>query len=202
MPVELELGADGADIFEVRGYPRPRSRPAPAGRRRPIGGSPSATTASTSIQRLTHIAFSEPAASVEPVDDSSPEGSDTRAQRVRLRWTLTLGPGEDARAELDRLVHGSPGPAGCRRRADRPRPTRRPCSRRSRACPRDEGAAAYHAWERGTTSVVSDHELFNLVIKRSVSRPAPARQRRPGRRTSATSRPACRGSPRCSGAIR
>ena len=33
----------------------------------------------------------------------------------------------------------------------------------------DEGAAAYHAWERGTTAVVSDHELFNLVIKRSVS---------------------------------
>jgi glycogen debranching enzyme len=33
----------------------------------------------------------------------------------------------------------------------------------------DEGAAAYHAWERGTASVVSDHELFNLVLKRSVS---------------------------------
>ncbi len=33
----------------------------------------------------------------------------------------------------------------------------------------DEGAAAYHAWERGTTSVLSDHELFNLVVKRSVS---------------------------------
>jgi glycogen debranching enzyme len=33
----------------------------------------------------------------------------------------------------------------------------------------DEGAAAYHAWERGTTAVNSDHELFNLVVKRSVS---------------------------------
>ncbi|MEJ7749382.1 MAG: amylo-alpha-1,6-glucosidase, partial [Candidatus Limnocylindrales bacterium] len=33
----------------------------------------------------------------------------------------------------------------------------------------DDGAAAYHAWERGTTSTDSDHELFNLVIKRSVS---------------------------------
>ena len=33
----------------------------------------------------------------------------------------------------------------------------------------DEGTAAYHAWERGTTKAVSDHELFNLVIKRSVS---------------------------------
>ena len=33
----------------------------------------------------------------------------------------------------------------------------------------DEGAAAYHAWERGTTTVESDHELFDLVLKRSVS---------------------------------
>ena len=33
----------------------------------------------------------------------------------------------------------------------------------------DEGVAAYHAWERGTTAVASDHELFNLVVKRSVS---------------------------------
>ena len=40
----------------------------------------------------------------------------------------------------------------------------------------DEGAAAYHAWERGTTSVNSDHELFNLVIQRSVVGPAAAGQ--------------------------
>ena len=33
----------------------------------------------------------------------------------------------------------------------------------------DDGAAAYHAWERGTTAVDSDHDLFNLVIKRSVA---------------------------------
>src|SRR4029078_6567318 len=33
----------------------------------------------------------------------------------------------------------------------------------------DEGASAYHAWERGTTKAVSDHELFNLVIKRSTA---------------------------------
>jgi glycogen debranching enzyme len=33
----------------------------------------------------------------------------------------------------------------------------------------DEGAAAYRAWERGTATAVSDHELFNLVLKRSVS---------------------------------
>jgi glycogen debranching enzyme len=33
----------------------------------------------------------------------------------------------------------------------------------------DEGAAAYHAWARGTTAVATDHELFNLTIGRSVA---------------------------------
>jgi glycogen debranching enzyme len=33
----------------------------------------------------------------------------------------------------------------------------------------DEGAAAYHAWTRGTTSVATDHELFNRTIGRSVA---------------------------------
>ncbi len=33
----------------------------------------------------------------------------------------------------------------------------------------DEGTAAYHAWQRGTTAISSDHELFNLVVARSVA---------------------------------
>ncbi|MEO5885287.1 MAG: amylo-alpha-1,6-glucosidase, partial [Candidatus Limnocylindrales bacterium] len=33
----------------------------------------------------------------------------------------------------------------------------------------EEGAAAYRAWELGTTTIESDHELFNLVLRRSVS---------------------------------
>ena len=40
---------------------------------------------------------------------------------------------------------------------------------RRRTSTADEGAAAYHAWERGTTAVASDHELFNLVVERSVA---------------------------------
>jgi hypothetical protein len=61
----------------------------------------------------------------------------------------------------------------------------------------DEGAAAYHAWERGTTSVASDHELFNLVIKRSVSDLRLLINEGPGR-TSATCRLVSRGSLPCS----
>ena len=92
VPVDLELGADGADIFEVRGYPR-RGR----GRLLPLAATDRRITFSyvglDDIERFTHIAFSEPAVSVEPIDDSSPEGAD-RGAAVRLRWTLTLGPGE------------------------------------------------------------------------------------------------------------
>jgi glycogen debranching enzyme len=33
----------------------------------------------------------------------------------------------------------------------------------------DEAVAAYHAWERGTTGVEADHELFNLTLTRSMA---------------------------------
>ena len=192
----LELGADGADIFEVRGYPRPTRGTLPAGRPRPRTASRSATTAWT-----------------------AGGGSRTwrsRSRRPRSRPVDADG-GRPAR-------HGRDGPAplGARARAAARRAS---CAgrsgttddRRSRAIradavaalfpapPRlgaDEGAAAYHAWERGTTAISSDHELFNLVDRAVRRRPAAARQRRPRPRTSATSRRACRGSPRCSAATR
>ena len=166
VPVDLELGADGADIFEVRGYPR-RGR----GRLLPLAATDRRITfryvGLDDIERFTHIAFSEPAESVEPIDDSSPEGSD-RGAAVRLRWTLSLGPGETRVLQWTVWCTDRPAPPDA---ADEPS---RPVDQAALfpAIPRvsaDEGAAAYHAWERGTASVVSDHELFNLVIKRSVS---------------------------------
>ena len=33
----------------------------------------------------------------------------------------------------------------------------------------DDGAAAYHAWGRGTTAIQTDHELFNLTLNRSLA---------------------------------
>jgi glycogen debranching enzyme len=166
VPVDLELGADGADIFEVRGYPR-RGR----GRLLPLAATDRRITfryvGLDDIERFTHIAFSEPAESVEPIDDSSPEGSD-RGAAVRLGWTLSLGPGETRVLGWTVWCTDRPAPPDA---ADEPS---RPADEAALfpAIPRvsaDEGAAAYHAWERGTASVVSDHELFNLVIKRSVS---------------------------------
>jgi glycogen debranching enzyme len=166
VPVDLELGTDGADIFEVRGYPR-RGR----GRLLPLAATDRRITfryvGLDDIERFTHIAFSEPAASVEPIDDSSPGGSD-RGAAVRLGWTLSLGPGETRVLSWIVWCTDRPAPPDA---ADEPF---RPADQAALfpAIPRvsaDEGAAAYHAWERGTASVVSDHELFNLVIKRSVS---------------------------------
>ncbi|HSL77087.1 MAG TPA: glycogen debranching N-terminal domain-containing protein [Candidatus Limnocylindrales bacterium] len=166
VPVDLELGVDGADIFEVRGYPRP-SR----GQLLPVAVTEDRVTfryiGLDGIERSTHIAFSEPTEAAEPVDEPRSDGSDPGAA-VRLRWTLRLGPGETRTLGWTIWCTDRPAPADA---ADEPTRTADqdamfpPVPRVSA----DEGAAAYHAWERGTTSVVSDHELFNLVIKRSVS---------------------------------
>ena len=166
VPIDLELGADGADIFEVRGYPREGR-----GRLLPVAATDRRVTfryvGLDGVERLTHIAFSEPAEAIEPIDHALPDGSNTGAA-VRLRWTLRMGPGETKVLSwtiwcTDRMAAAEP--------ADEPRSTADqaalfpPVPRVSA----DEGAAAYHAWQRGTASVDSDHELFNLVIKRSVS---------------------------------
>ena len=167
VPVELELGFDGADIFEVRGYPRPAR-----GRLLPVAVTEDRVTfrydGLDGIQRLTHLAFTEPALEVAPV---------RRIRRGRVRQRRggppavapPTGRRRGPRAVLDLVVHGSAGAADLPRTRPRAAPT---WPRSSRPLPRisgDEGAAAYHAWERGTTTVESDHELFNLVVKRSIS---------------------------------
>jgi glycogen debranching enzyme len=163
--VDLELGADGADIFEVRGYPR-RTR----GQLLPAAATDRRVTfryvGLDSVERLTHLAFSEAAKTVEPVAEPLADGSDSGAA-VRLHWTVAMGPGE--MRELSWITWSTERPVK--------EPDPQPASQAEQAAlfpavPRvspDEGAAAYHAWERGTTSVNSDHELFNLVIQRSVS---------------------------------
>ena len=164
--VVLELGADGADIFEVRGYPR-RGR----GRVLPVATTDRRVTfryvGVDQVERLTHVAFSDAAEATSAVTETAPDGSDTGAS-VRLEWTLRLGPGETRdlswtiwcsdRQAADPVVDE---PTGASEQA-----VLVPSEPRVSA---DEGAAAYHAWQRGTTSVASDHELFNLVIRRSVS---------------------------------
>jgi len=85
-----------------------------------------------------------------------------------LRWTLSMGPGEVRELTWTTWATQRPAPADAAVESTSSTDQAALFPEVPRVSP-DEGAAAYHAWERGTTSVDSDHELFNLVIKRSIS---------------------------------
>ena len=198
--LELELGYDGADIFEVRGYPRPAR-----GTLLPVAVTPDRVTfrydGLDGVRRSTHVAFSEPATKRRARSTRDRPTRSTPAAAVRLRWELDLEPGARRRAAT------GPSWAQPRRRCRR---RRRPIARRAPAAEvaalfpepphvsGDEGAAAYHAWERGhdgrrqrPRAVQPRHQALGRATCGCSSTRAPAR-------TSATSRPACRGSRRCS----
>ncbi|MEA2519637.1 MAG: hypothetical protein QOF49_1717, partial [Chloroflexota bacterium] len=82
--VELELGADSADIFEVRGYPRPER-----GTLLPIAMTPTRATfrydGLDGMRRSTHVAFSDAAQAFGPIDMRS-EDEVAQGGSVRFRW--------------------------------------------------------------------------------------------------------------------
>jgi glycogen debranching enzyme len=157
--VELELGADAADIFEVRGWTRSER-----GSHLPIAVTPDRATfrydGLDGCRRSTCVSFSEPAADVSPVD---PETAGTATGGwVRFAWSWNLEPGE-AR-ELSWVAWGWDRPMPRDAEADEP------ASRLLPPVPSvDEPAAAaeYDAWVRDFTEVRTDSELFNLVVDRS-----------------------------------
>jgi glycogen debranching enzyme len=159
--VELELGADCADIFEVRGYPRPER-----GELLPIAITPSRATfrydGLDRRRRATHVAFSDPATSHGAVDRRTEEAI-VGGGSVRFTWDIRLASG--ARKDLRWTVWGTSSDPLANRDHDAPA-TLFPDP--PRVTP-DEGAAAYHAWGRGTTSIQTDHELFNLTLNRSLA---------------------------------
>jgi len=181
--VEVELGCDSADIFEVRGYPRPER-----GVLLPIALTSTRATfrydGLDGVRRSTHVAFSDPADAFGPIDGRS-EDAVAQGGSVRYRWDVRLAPGErrdlhwttwptivrvgegrvseDERAQAseraliatEAIAGGETSPA--RLFPDPPRITI------------DDGTAAYHAWSRGTTAIQTDHELFNLTLGRSLA---------------------------------
>jgi glycogen debranching enzyme len=181
--VELELGCDAADIFEVRGYPRPDR-----GTLLPIALTATRATfrydGLDGMRRSTHVAFSDAAQAFGPIDGRS-EDALSQGGSVRFRWDIRLAPGEkrdlrwtvwsttvkvgegrvsdDERAlsseralvAIEAAAGGPVGPA-----------TLFPDPPRVSA---DDGSAAYHAWSRGTTAIQTDHELFNLTLARSLA---------------------------------
>jgi glycogen debranching enzyme len=152
--VELELASDGADIFEVRGYPRQQR-----GRCLPIAIGDRRVTfrydGLDGVRRSCHLALSDAPLAVEPVEEA---GRSLHAGWVRLRWEFTLASG--AQRELSWIAWPSEGGPSERRDALFPEPPR---------VAADEGAGAYHAWSRGTTSVQTDHEIFNLTLLRGLN---------------------------------
>jgi glycogen debranching enzyme len=162
--VELELAADSADIFEVRGWSRPER-----GRQLPMAVRADRVTfrydGLDGTRRSTHLAFSEAAVDVGPVDPDV--AGSANAGWVRLLWRWELAPGE-AR-ELRWACWTSDRPVPGRPRADGassaevagvlfpPEP----------AVDTDAVAASYHAWSRGLSEIRTDNELFNLAIARS-----------------------------------
>jgi glycogen debranching enzyme len=153
--LELDLAADAADIFEVRGYPR-GSR----GTCLPIALTDRRLTfrydGLDHLRRATHVALSDPPAAIGPATDD--EDLSKLGGWVRLRWTTTLLPG--ARRELSWVVWASEGPASDQAEDLFPEPPRISV---------DDAVGAYHAWGRGSTAVQTDHELFNLTIVRGLN---------------------------------
>jgi glycogen debranching enzyme len=154
--VMLELADDAADIFEVRGYPRDR------GTLMPIGATETRATFQydglDGYRTRTHVAFSERGdlEAVRPDDLPSLGGA------IRYRWHFPLAAG--AAHELSWIVWSSEGPAPADHRAEAT-----PLVPDPPAIVEDEGTAAYHAWNRSTTAVATDNELFNLTVSRSVA---------------------------------
>ncbi len=159
--IELELGADGADIFEVRGYPRPAR-----GTLRAVATTPERVTfrydGLDGRRRSTFVAFSEAAAAVDAVAADTGDSLDTGAA-VRFRWSLALDPHQAGEIRWTAWTTTTMIPADPE--AEHPAALFPVVPMVSA----DEGAAAYHAWQRGTTAISSDHELFNLIVARSIA---------------------------------
>jgi glycogen debranching enzyme len=182
-PVELELGSDAADIFEVRGYPRPER-----GTLLPIALTASRATfrydGLDGMRRSTHIAFSSAADGHGPIDGRSDDAV-AQGGSVRYRWDVRLAPGE--RRDLQWTIWSTTIRVGEGRVSDdeRAQASERALIATEAAAagdaspavlfpepPRitaDDGVAAYHAWSRGTTAIQTDHELFNLTLARSLA---------------------------------
>ncbi len=131
--VELELGADSADIFEVRGYPRTAR-----GRQLPVAVTDRRVTfrydGLDDIQRLTHLALDEPAdtstSASDEIERRDPPALDGRRWR---RAPRAICPGRSGRRSGRRPGQPTmPPPAGA---TWRPSSHHRPTSPPTRAWP-------------------------------------------------------------------
>ncbi|HYO43823.1 MAG TPA: amylo-alpha-1,6-glucosidase [Candidatus Limnocylindrales bacterium] len=160
--LELELAADAADIFEVRGWSR-----AERGRQLPVAMRGDRVTfrydGLDGTRRATHLAFASPAVDLGAV---SPDvAGSANAGWVRLAWRWVLAPGE-AR-ELSWVCWTSERATAAATRTDG---TAEPDEVLFPPVPRvdtDAVGASYHAWNRSLAEIRTDNELINLALDRS-----------------------------------
>ncbi len=180
LSIEVELAADAADIFEVRGWLRPRR-----GRQLPVAIRGERVTFrydGLDGRRVgTHVAFSLEPDESGAVDRPGPDGGGW----VRLAWRWRIAPG--ATRELRWVVWASerrsPGTGGSPEPAGAADPATRPPTADERGIAdsvdmlfppvppvtADEAAAACEEWSRGLTRIRTDDALANLVIDRAAS---------------------------------
>ena len=196
--VTLELAADAADIFEVRGWTR-----ADRGRQLPIAARPG--PGHVPLRGHRRPADRDPRRLRRAGRRRRTRGSRDRRHRQRrlgpVHLALADGLGRGAGAALGRLGRSSDR---CRRRRRAPPRTSRPttrCSRPSRSSrstrspPRTTPGAGACRRSRPTTSSSTSRSPARRATCGSWSTTAPATR-------SATSPPASRGSRRCSGGTR
>ena len=192
--VDLALGVDAADIFEVRGYTREATGFALAltvGEDRVAFGH----VGRDGMLRRTQVAFSP--AEVLAAEEL-PEAARVPGAAVVLRWRLEVEPG--GRVERDWTIWADEAPLDP---AQPEAPTETPIGTGAPPEVDERGEAeAYEAWRAGMAAIDSDNELFDRLIVRSVADLRLLLNDGPAGRTSATSPPASRGSRRCSGATR
>ncbi|HEU0244546.1 MAG TPA: amylo-alpha-1,6-glucosidase [Candidatus Limnocylindrales bacterium] len=156
--LELELAADAADIFEVRGWTRPAR-----GEQLPIALRRDRVTfrydGLDGVRMGTHLAFSEACTDVGAVDPDVAGSANAGWIRMTWRWELASGEARELRWLAWTTERPAPAPGRDDPAAvlfpDRPQ------------VDEDVVAASYRAWNRGFAQIRTDNELFNLAITRS-----------------------------------
>ncbi len=158
--IELGLAADHADIFEVRGYPRPaRGETLPTAvseervtfRSRGVDGCERSTfVALTTAGEVTEAAADGPASVAVHWSRTIPAGG-----TLELSWRVW-----GARREPASAADGT-----SRSRQPKPSDLFPPAPRITA----DHGAAAYRVWQTGTTGVDSDNRVFDAALARAVA---------------------------------
>ena len=165
--LELELDADAADIFEVRGYPRPGR-----GTYSPIKATDREITFSyTGLDGLIRrtIVRCSPGEVV-----ATPERTEAGGEgALLLRWERRVEPGAAAHLEWHVTTDLMAAPGADAHREKTPTRLARASARNASATAaleeRSVADAEYREWHEGTARIRSDGELLDLAIQRGIA---------------------------------